>query len=206
MPGAPSSAFPPPPEFSGQQIHSQSWKLHSHYACLVPRRTSKSILASLSRRPIVSTSFLAVLIPLGDFFWNAMQNINGHSQSHRINRSISIPAMVCDDLENPGSFTLPVLRMGVSFTKLRNAQRVPISSLTSSGNSSKSSEPTQESGFSPVLFLTESLNYPTSRIFSQPESSPLSLRNLFFLLPLRTPGQAAHPFGAGRSFPYRTSL
>ena len=30
--------------------------------------------------------------------------------------------MVCDDLENPGSFTLPVLRMGVSFTKLRNAQ------------------------------------------------------------------------------------
>ena len=112
-----------------------------------------------------------------------MQNINGHSQSHRINRSISIPAMVCDDLENPGSFTLPVLRMGVSSTKLRNAQRVPISSLTSSGNSSKSSEPTQESGFSPVLFLTESLNYPISRIFSQSESSPLSLRNLFFYFP-----------------------
>jgi len=30
--------------------------------------------------------------------------------------------MVCDDLENPGSFTLPVLGMGVSSTKLRNAQ------------------------------------------------------------------------------------
>jgi hypothetical protein len=80
-----------------------------------------------------------------------MKYVDGLLEFDRVYRSIGVSAMVLDHFEDPWSFPSPRFCAWVLATKLRNAESVPISSITASVKANRSSllDPVQNSGFSP---------------------------------------------------------